>query len=154
MKICRSLLEVVRQLDIRRAQVHIEAIIAEVSLTKDQEIGVEWRTKQVKDSVSVRSFTNNLGDFVASAGKSLSVGYFVGSEIRALLNAFAQDTNVNVLSTPSIVTLDNEEASILVGQNVPILNGSFSNTAGDKWVMPSIHSNEKMWVSSLKSRRK
>jgi general secretion pathway protein D len=126
----RSLLEVVRQLDIRRAQVHIEAIIAEVSFTKDQEIGVEWRTKQVKDGVSAKSLTNNLGDFVANAGKTLSVGYFVGSEIRALLNAFAQDNNVNILSTPSIVTLDNEEASILVGQNVPILNGSFSNTAG------------------------
>ena len=126
----RSLLEVVRQLDIRRAQVHIEAIIAEVSFTKDQEIGVEWRTKQVTDGVSAKSLTNNLGDFISNAGKTLSVGYFVGSEIRALLNAFAQDNNVNVLSTPSIVTLDNEEASILVGQNVPILSGSFSNTAG------------------------
>jgi general secretion pathway protein D len=126
----RTLLEVVRQLDIRRAQVHIEAIIAEVSFTKDQEIGVEWRTKQVTDGVSAKSLTNNLGDFISNAGKTLSVGYFVGSEIRALLNAFAQDNNVNVLSTPSIVTLDNEEASILVGQNVPILSGSFSNTAG------------------------
>jgi general secretion pathway protein D len=127
----RSLQDVVRQLDIRRAQVHIEAIIAEVSYTKDQEIGVEWSTKTVKDGVSVKSMTNNLGDFVSNAGKSLSVGYFVGSELRALLNAFAQDTNVNVLSTPSIVTLDNEEASILVGQNIPTVSGSFTtNTSG------------------------
>lgn len=122
----RSLEEVVQQLDIRRAQVHIEAIIAEVSLTKDQEVGVEWRTKQVKDGVAVKSLTNNLGDFVANAGKTLSVGYFVGSEIRALLNAFAKDNNVNILSTPSIVTLDNEEASILVGQNIPTVSGSYT----------------------------
>ncbi len=127
----RSLQEVVQQLDIRRAQVHIEAIIAEVNYTKDQEIGVEWSTKAVKDGVSAKSITNNLGDFVANAGKSLSVGYFVGSELRALLNAFAQDTNVNVLSTPSLVTLDNEEASILVGQNIPTVSGSFTtNTSG------------------------
>jgi len=127
----RSLLEVVQQLDIRRAQVHIEAIIAEVNYTKDQEIGVEWRTKPVKDGVSAKSITNNLGDFAANAGKTLSVGYFVGSELRALLNAFAQDTNVNVLSTPSLVTLDNEEARILVGQNIPTVSGSFTtNTSG------------------------
>ena len=125
-----SLKSVVRQLDIRRAQVHIEAIIAEVNYTKNQEIGVEWHTKQVTDGVSANAFTNNLGDMISSAGKTMSVGYLVGSELRALLNAFAKDNNVNVLSTPSIVTLDNEEASMIVGQNVPILSGSFSSAAG------------------------
>ncbi len=126
----RSLKSVVRQLDIRRAQVHIEAIIAEVNYTKNQEIGVEWHTKPVTDGVSANAFTNNLGDMISSAGKTMSVGYLVGSELRALLNAFAKDNNVNVLSTPSIVTLDNEEASMIVGQNVPILSGSFSSAAG------------------------
>lgn len=127
----RSFKSVVRQLDIRRAQVHIEAIIAEVNYTKDQEIGVEWHTKPVKDGVSANSFTNNLGDLISSAGKTMSVGYLVGDELRALLTAFAKDTNVNVLSTPSIVTLDNEEASMIVGQNIPIVSGSFTtNTSG------------------------
>jgi general secretion pathway protein D len=126
----RSLKSVVRQLDIRRAQVHIEAIIAEVNYAKDQEIGIEWHTRQVLDGVSANTFTNNLGDFVSNAAKTMSVGYLVGGELRALLAAFAKDNNVNILSTPSLVTLDNEEASMIVGQNIGILTGSFTpNTA-------------------------
>ena len=127
----RSLKSVVRQLDIRRAQVHIEAIIAEVNYSKDQEVGVEWHTKQLQNGVSANSFTNNLGDFVSNAGKTMSVGYLVGGELRALLAAFAKDNNVNILSTPSLVTLDNEEASMIVGQNIGILSGSYTtNTSG------------------------
>ena len=127
----RSLKSVVRRLDIRRAQVHIEAIIAEVNYTKDQEIGVEWHTEQLKNGVSANAFTNNLGDFVTNSAKTMSVGYLVGGELRALLAAFAKDNNVNILSTPSLVTLDNEEASMIVGQNIGILSGSFTtNTSG------------------------
>ena len=126
----RSIKSVVKQLDIRRAQVHIEAIIAEVNYDKNQDIGIEWHTKPLTNGVSANSFTNNLGSMLSSAGKTMSVGYLVGDEIRALLTAFAKDNNVNVLSTPSIVTLDNEEASMIVGQNVPILSGSFSSAAG------------------------
>lgn len=122
----RSLKSVVRQLDIRRAQVHIEAIIAEVNYSKDQEIGVEWHTRQVKDGVSANTFTNNLGDFISNSAKTMSVGYMVGGELRALLAAFAKDNNVNILSTPSLVTMDNEEASMIVGQNIGILSGSFT----------------------------
>lgn len=127
----RSLKSVVQRLDIRRAQVHIEAIIAEVNYTKDQEIGVEWHTNQVKDGVSANAFTNNLGDFITNSAKTMSVGYLVGGELRALLAAFAKDNNVNILSTPSLVTLDNEEANMIVGQNIGILSGSFTtNTSG------------------------
>ncbi|NOT12395.1 MAG: type II secretion system secretin GspD [Methylococcaceae bacterium] len=127
----RSLKSVVRQLDIRRAQVHIEAIIAEVNYTKGQDIGVEWHTKVVNDGIAVRSSPVDLGSMITAAGKGLSIGYLVGSELRALLTAFAKDTNVNVLSTPSIVTLDNEEASMIVGQNIPIVSGSYTtNTSG------------------------
>jgi general secretion pathway protein D len=126
----RSLKSVVKQLDIRRAQVHIEAIIAEVDFDKEQNIGVEWHTKLVKDGIAVASTPLSLIDTIKTAGKGLSVGYLVGGELRALLTAFAQDKNVNVLSTPSIVTLDNEEASMVVGQNVPILSGSFTAGAG------------------------
>ena len=126
----RSLKSVIRQLDIRRAQVHIEAIIAEVNYDKSQDIGVEWHTKLVKDGVAVASTPLNLIDTIKTAGKGMSVGYLVGGELRALLTAFAEDVNVNVLSTPSIVTMDNEEANMIVGQNVPILSGSFSTGAG------------------------
>lgn len=122
----RSLKSVVHRLDIRRAQVHIEAIIAEVNYTKDQELGVEWHSKQLSDGVSANTFTNNLGDFITNSAKTMSVGYMVGSELRALLAAFAKDNNVNILSTPSLVTMDNEEASMIVGQNIGILSGSFT----------------------------
>jgi general secretion pathway protein D len=125
-----ALKSVIKQLDIRRAQVHIEAIIAEVNYDKSQDIGVEWHTKLVKDGVAVASSPISLGDMIKTAGKGMSVGYLVGGELRALLTAFAEDVNVNVLSTPSIVTMDNEEASMIVGQNVPILSGSFSTGAG------------------------
>ena len=122
----RTLKAVVRQLDIRRAQVHIEAIIAEVNYSKDQDLGVEWHSKQLSDGVSANTFTNNLGDFISNSAKTMSVGYLVGGELRALLAAFAKDNNVNILSTPSLVTMDNEEANMIVGQNIGILSGSFT----------------------------
>lgn len=131
----RTLKSVVRQLDVRRAQVHIEAIIAEVRYDKNQQLGVEWQTKENGDAFAAyRKGSDNsldLSQFVSSVGKGLSVGYLAGSEIKALINAFATDTDVNVLSTPSLVTLDNEEASIIVGQNIPLNTGSFTtNTSG------------------------
>ncbi len=131
----RTLKSVVRQLDVRRAQVHIEAIIAEVRYDKNQQLGVEWQTKENgKAFGAYRKNDSNsldLSQFVTSVGKGLSIGYLAGSEIKALINAFATDTDVNVLSTPSLVTLDNEEASIIVGQNVPLNTGSFTtNTSG------------------------
>jgi len=133
----RTLKSVVRQLDVRRAQVHIEAIIVEVGYGKAQEIGVEWQTKKVNDGVFATSrlpitsgSTSDLANFASNIGKGLSVGYLVGSELRALLSAFANDSNINVLSTPSLITLDNEEASIIVGQNIPLTTGQFSTNAG------------------------
>jgi general secretion pathway protein D len=131
----KTLKNVVRQLDVRRAQVHIEAIIAEVRYDKNQQLGVEWQTKP--DGSVFGAYRKNkdnsldLSQFVTAAGKGLSIGYLAGSEIKALMNAFATDTDVNVLSTPSLVTLDNEEASIIVGQNIPLNTGSFTtNTSG------------------------
>ena len=129
----RTLKLVIKQLDIRRAQVHIEAIIVEVNYDKEQNVGVEWHTKLVKDGVAVASSPASsltLGDMISKAGKGMSVGYMVGGEIRSLMNAFASDQNVNVLSTPSLVTLDNAEANMIVGQNIPVVSGSFAPTVG------------------------
>jgi general secretion pathway protein D len=128
-----TLKSVVRQLDVRRAQVHIEAIIAEVSYDKSQNIGVEWQTKDdVKGLLAAKANGNSLDipKMISSVGKGLSIGYLAGSELKALLNAFANDTDVNVLSTPSLVTMDNEEASMIVGQNVPMVTGNFTTNAG------------------------
>ncbi|CAD6874023.1 type II secretion system secretin GspD [Methylomonas fluvii] len=135
-----TLKSVVRQLDVRRAQVHIEAIIAEVSYDKSQNIGVEWQTK---DDGSVFAASRkgegnslNLSQFITSAGKGLSIGYLAGSELKALLTAFASDTDVNVLSTPSLVTMDNEEASMIVGRNIPLTTGQYTPSVGGSLSTP------------------
>lgn len=129
----RSIKAVIQQLDIRRAQVHIEAIIAEINYNKDQKIGIDWNTGKQNGVVgnvkTSGNSTTTLTDFITDAGKGLSVGYFIGGELQALLTAFAEDNNVNILSTPSLVTLDNEEANILVGQNIGIKTGSFSTAS-------------------------
>ncbi len=133
--VMRNLKSVVRQLDVRRAQVHIEAIIAEVSYDKLQNLGVEWMSKEDGKGV-FGAFTKSkdksldISDFVTGLGKGLNIGYFAGSEFKAMVNALATDTDVNVLSTPSLVTLDNEEASILVGQNVPLTTGQYTPNTG------------------------
>ena len=126
----RSIKSVIQQLDIRRAQVHIEAIIVEVNYDKEQQVGVEWHTKPVRTTGVQADSIVNLASLFETTGKTLSLGYMVGGELRALMDAFASDQNVNVLSTPSLVTLDNEEANMIVGQNIPIVSGSFAPTVG------------------------
>lgn len=143
----KSLKSVIRQLDIRRAQVLIEAIIAEITAGKNREIGVGVAAdgSQSSSSSVPLGFSNfgGLGSILAAAGGltadassllspglTLGVGKTSSSGARyaLLLRALATDESSNILSTPSIVTLDNEEAEIIVGQNVPFITGSFTNT--------------------------
>ncbi|MBS3964906.1 MAG: type II secretion system secretin GspD [Methylomonas sp.] len=134
--VMRNLKQVIRQLDIRRAQVHIEAIIAEVTYDKLQQLGVEWQTDIDGPGGIVAGRTRggrdslDLAAFATSLGKGMNIGYLAGSELKALINAFASNTNVNILSTPSLVTLDNEEASIMVGENIPLTTGQFAPAPG------------------------
>ncbi|MEE9494324.1 MAG: type II secretion system secretin GspD [Gammaproteobacteria bacterium] len=144
-----SLESVIRQLDIRRAQILVDAIIAEVSLKRTRELGVQWVANDPSDSgISPLGGTNftNVGNSAASvaaaiasgagslapglllAGASLSNGTL---DFAALVQALGTDKDVNILSTPSLVTLDNEEAEFVVGQNVPFVTGSFSTTGSD-----------------------
>lgn len=130
----RTLKSVVRQLDVRRAQVHIEAIIAEVSYDKSRKLGVEWQTKE-KGNVFAANRSNadnslDLSQFISSVGKGFSIGYLAGNELKAMITALATESDFNILSTPSIVTLDNEEASMLVGQNIPLTTGQYTPSAG------------------------
>ncbi len=134
-----NLKQVIDELDIRREQVFIETIIAEVSIGKESEIGVDWsgnyRTDGGEDiNVSTgfsattggfqigflnRFFTNLSGDIVPN--------------LNIVLHALRSDSNTNIISTPNLLTLDNEEAEIVVGQEVPFVTGSFttnSTTAG------------------------
>lgn len=126
----QSLKSVIEKLDIRREQVHIEAIIVEVADDKSMDLGVEWRTSATNDGYHATSYFPDSG---ASAGLSiggsgLSLGFYSSGDLRAVLKTFAQDTDANILSTPSLVTLDNEEASIIVGENVPFVTGQYTNS--------------------------
>ena len=131
----RSLKAIVQALDVRRAQVFVEGVIAEVGENKAAELGIQWRTDdQVEgkiggvslpgvDAGGINAFP---GDPVSLA-TGLTLGYLKAGNIRVLLRALAGDAYTNVLSTPTLVTLDNEEAEITVGQNVPFVTGQYSN---------------------------
>ena len=141
----KNLKAVVRQLDIRRAQVLIEAIIAEITITNSKEVGVGLAVDATqRDSgalpVGISNFAG-VGDLLLSAigggtptslppALSIGLGGESSSGVRygALLRALQTDQNTNILSTPNIVTLDNEEAELIVGQNLPFVTGSFTGT--------------------------
>ncbi|MGD8308078.1 MAG: type II secretion system secretin GspD, partial [Chromatiales bacterium] len=144
--ILRDLRSVIRQLDIRRAQVLVEAVIAEVSTDRTRELGVQHffdgRKGDQKGPVSVSNFGSggtsllSLIDEPTSFGQGLGVA--VGDLTEGVTNwlvfvkALAGDAATNILSTPSILTMDNQEAEIVVGQNVPFVTGQFTSTgSGD-----------------------
>ncbi len=173
----RSLESVIRQLDIRRAQVHVEAMIVEISDNKAKELGVQWLFADSSDGSHVPggliNFTNTgpgigslgaaglaaqgqdgvttttidgttgnitttttpsngdggeaLGQLLSGVqGAAFGLGKIVddGFSFAAFIRALGTDTDSNVLSMPSVTTLDNEEAEFLAGQEVPILTGS------------------------------
>jgi general secretion pathway protein D len=147
--IMRTLKHVISQLDIRRAQVLVEAVIAEVSEDTARDLGVQWAFSGVDGSsgpVGVVNFTNsgsvvsdvingaadvaNGGAFPSIVGNALlGLGSSSGSfNYLAVMNLLASDANTNILSTPTLVTLDNEEAEIVIGENVPFVTGSFTST--------------------------
>jgi len=141
----KNLKAVIRQLDIRRAQVLVEAIIAEITTNNNKEVGVGIAVDgTTRESGALPAGISNfagVGDLLLSvatgtapttlpSGLSFGLGGDNGSGIRygALLRALQTDTNTNILSTPNIVTLDNEEAELIVGQNLPFVTGSFTGT--------------------------
>ncbi|WP_172597566.1 type II secretion system secretin GspD [Sulfuriflexus mobilis] len=140
----RSLQAVIRQLDIRRAQVLVEAVIAEISTTKSSELGVQWLANDFilggDNPGAVSQFPGSGVGIVDLAtdpttavgnGLTLGIGDLVGtSRFGVLVRAIASDDDTNVLSTPSLVMLDNEEAEIVVGQNVPFVTGTQQTTGG------------------------
>lgn len=146
----RSLKSVIAQLDIRRAQVLIEAAIADITSDKAAELGIQWVVdgSETGNAVGLTNFTlgtlgTSLGGVLQAieagripsplpTGLSAVVGDFE-SRVRfaALISALGSDSDSNVLSTPTLVTLDNEEAEIIVAQNVPFVTGSFITTGAD-----------------------
>jgi general secretion pathway protein D len=149
--IMRTLKHVISQLDIRRAQVLVEAVIAEVSEDTARELGVQWAFggSDNNSPVGLVNFTNSgslVSDVINGAADVASGGTFPSIVDNALLgfastsgsfnylavmNLLASDANTNILSTPTLVTLDNEEAEIVIGENVPFVTGSFSSTGAN-----------------------
>ena len=143
----RQLREVIERLDARRAQVFVESLIAEVSADRAAEFGIQWQGVLGKNGDSVIGL---LGTNFGAGGKnivSLGAGAAAGTvaPARGINIGAAQQTNGiyalgflarfleesgagNVLSTPNLLTLDNEEAKIVIGQNVPFVTGQFTNT--------------------------
>jgi general secretion pathway protein D len=133
-----SMLAVIKQLDVRRAQVLVEAIIAEISSSTAAELGVQWALSNggLAGGTNFGASGSSLVQLKANplslgSGLSLGVGTFgSGAGIGALLRALASDASTNIISTPSLLTMDNQEAEIVVGQNVPFVTGQYSNTGG------------------------
>ncbi|MBF6057978.1 MULTISPECIES: type II secretion system secretin GspD [Thiomicrorhabdus] len=137
-----ALKNVIKQLDIRRAQVLIEAIFVEISEDKAAALGVEWAALG-NNGVGILNLTGSLATILANTGNlaaqaaGINTGITIGGGSvdasgntgwGALLNALHSDSSSNILATPSILTLDNEEAEILVGREVPIQTGSYTST--------------------------
>jgi general secretion pathway protein D len=153
-KVMKQLMSVVDRLDIRRLQVLVEAIIVDVSINKNAELGVNWAVFSDDDDsrIPLGTFLSPVGgaslvdlvnavDNPASAassglnrGTTIGIGRIAagnGVSFAAMLRALRNDDNSNIIGTPSALTMDNEEAEIKVAQEVPFRTGQFTNTAGN-----------------------
>jgi|TARA_B110000091_G_scaffold7343_1_gene7216 general secretion pathway protein D len=132
-----TLENLVDQLDVRRAQILVEAVIAEVSSKHAAELGMQWAL--AGNGVSgITSFSDNslvnlyANPLAVGSGITLGIGTLMnggGQGMAGILRALTSDADTNIVSTPSIVTLDNEEAEIVVGQNVPFVTGQYNNAS-------------------------
>lgn len=148
-KTMNSLMAVIDKLDIRRAQVIVEAIIVEVSADKSAELGVNWLIDGSKSDDAIGGFIEPVGgvsivDLARAAnnpasltsaprGTTVGVGRLGGTGVNfaAVLRALRGDSTTNIIATPSIVTMDNQEAEIKVAQEVPFVTGQYTNAGGN-----------------------
>jgi general secretion pathway protein D len=145
-RVRQDMLAVINQIDIPRLQVQVDAIIVEITESKAAQIGTTWLLNGAEGdkALGITNFSSTTGSItqLATAGNgtpsasSIPQGITAaigrlrdgGTSWAALLNALRGDADTNVVSTPQIVTLDNEEAEIKVGQQVPFVTGQFTNT--------------------------
>jgi general secretion pathway protein D len=154
----RQLRAVLDRLDVRRAQVFIEALLVEMSGDQAAEFGVQWQTglgNYSNNSTTVAggtNFGNSSQNIISGAqnpanlGRGLNIGVVQGTvnipgvgtitNLSVLARALETKSNSNILSTPNIFTLDNEEAKLVVGQNVPFITGQFVSQTGGATVTP------------------
>ncbi|MEQ1813621.1 MAG: type II secretion system secretin GspD [Candidatus Nitrotoga sp.] len=151
-----NLRAVVELLDVRRAQVFVEALIVEVTADKAAEFGIQWQdltglngtgsqviggTNFGAAGVAGGNIISASGNIASSVSKGLNIGIVNGTttlpgvgtvlNLGVLARALETDANANILSTPNLLTLDNEEAKILIGQNVPFITGSQLTTGAN-----------------------
>jgi general secretion pathway protein D len=154
-----NLRAVIEKLDIRRAQVFIEALIVELTADRAAELGIQWQTLSGVRSGGVqgvggtnfgtRGTGTNIIDTALNLGsvaRGLNLGIINGTlaipglgtilNLGLLVRALETDDNANILSTPTLLTLDNEEAKIVVGQNVPFITGQYTTAAANPTVAP------------------
>ncbi len=163
-KIMKSLMAVIDKLDIRRAQVQVEALIVEVDVNKSSNLGVQWILYGQGGNTVPAAVTNFPGsgtgivNLAAAAlggtttsrttgttgvggvagavsalttGATLAIGRYnptSGTNFAAIVQALRSDGSSNIISTPSLITMNNEEAEVKVTQEIPLITGSFSNT--------------------------
>ncbi len=145
----RQLRAIIDQLDGRRAQVLVESLIAEVNVNKAAQFGIQWQSLIGQNSNLIGVVGNNFniggtnlfqlaqglkaGTSLPSAGMNIGIAGKHNGEyvLGALANLLQTSGDGNVLSTPNLLTLDNEEAKILIGENVPFPTGSYANTGGN-----------------------
>jgi general secretion pathway protein D len=154
-KIMRSMMTVVDKLDIRRLQVMLETIIVEITAERAADLGVTWAiadsdleniagVTDFQGTAGVTSLAGLIGDDtvnpadIIQPGITLGLGRVSDSGLSfvALIEALEADADTNIMGTPILVTLDNEEAEIQVGQEVPFVTGSFTDAGGVGSVNP------------------
>ena len=151
-RVYRNLRVIIDQLDARRAQVYVESLIVEISADTAAQLGVQWAGLSGNGGPGFRvgvltGFSTGGDNLVQQAGAALSSSaapLVPGNGLTALLakqningqlglgvlaRALETDTKANILSMPNLITLDNEEARIMVGQNVPFITGQFTTAA-------------------------
>jgi general secretion pathway protein D len=154
-----NLRAIIEKLDMRRAQVFVEALIVEVSAEKAAEFGIQWQALTGYNTTEQRviggtNFTprgsgNNIIDVAVNpgtVGQGLALGVMKGvvtipglgtiTNLAFLARALETQVGANILSTPTLLTLDNEEARIIVGQNIQLITGSYATTGNTTTVNP------------------
>jgi general secretion pathway protein D len=161
-KIMKSLMAVIDKLDIRRAQVHVEAIIVEVDVNKSANLGVQWLldggnnygygvtnlpgsgtsivdlaatvlgvTGATTSTITPGTTTTGLSSSTVGTGATFALGKYnsnTGRGFAALVQALRSDGSSNIISTPSLITMNNEEAEVKVTQEIPLITGSYSSS--------------------------
>jgi general secretion pathway protein D len=167
-RVAQDMMAVVDRIDIRRAQVKVDAIIVEISEQKAAELGVTWAIAGTGSSTPI-----GITNFGISSGGLLQLGAAAAGDVpspgaipqgitaglgrvrdsatswAALVNALRGDSTTNIISTPTIVTMDNEEAEIRVGQQVPFLTGSFTSAGAQPGVVNPFQTVQREDVGTL-----